>query len=63
MKKPVTQSKWPRSWRFKIKSLEQKRWAAYGTAALASSFTFGLAESAEAKIHYSGPIKQEVPNG
>ena len=63
MKKPVHSVKVPRSRRFKIKSLEQKRWAAYGTAALASSFTFGLAESAEAEIHYSGLIKQEVPNG
>jgi hypothetical protein len=63
MKKPVHSIEVPRSRRFKIKSIEQKRWAAYGTAALASSFTFSLAESAEAEIHYSGLIKQDVPNG
>jgi hypothetical protein len=63
MKKQVHSIKVQRSRRFKIKSIEQKRWAAYGTAALASSFTFGLAESAEAEIHYSGLIKQDVPNG
>jgi hypothetical protein len=60
MKKPVHSIKVERSRRFKIKSIEQKRWAAYGTAALASSFTFGLAQSAEARIHYSGPINQEL---
>jgi hypothetical protein len=63
MKKPVHSVKAPRNGRVKIKSIEQKRWAAYGTAALASSFTFSLAESAVAEIHYSGPIKQDVPNG
>jgi len=63
MKKPVHSVKVPRSRRFKIKSLEQKRWAAYATAALSSGFTFSLAESAVAEIHYSGPIKQDVPNG
>ena len=63
MKKPVHSIKVQRSRRFKIKSIEQKRWAAYGTAALASSFTFSLAESAEAEIHYSGLIHQEVPTG
>ena len=60
MKKPVHSIKVQTSRRFKIKSIEQKRWAAYGTAALASSFTFSLAESAEARIHYSGPIDQEL---
>ena len=63
MKKPVHSIRVQRSRRFKIKSIEQRRWAAYGTAALASSFTFSLAESAEAEIHYSGLIKQDVPNG
>jgi len=63
MKKPVHSIEVPRSRRFKIKSIEQKRWAAYGTAALASSFTFSLAESALAEIHYSGPVKQDVPSG
>ena len=63
MKKPVHSIKVQRSRRFKINSVEHKRWAAYATAALSSGFTFSLAESAEAEIHYSGPIKQDVPNG
>ncbi len=63
MKKPVHSSKLPGSRRLKIKSLEHKRWAAYATAALSSGITFSLAESAVAEIHYSGLIKQDVPNG
>ena len=63
MKRPVHPIKMQRSRRAKINSVEHKRWAAYATAALSSGFTFSLAESAVAEIHYSGPIKQDVPNG
>lgn len=63
MKHPVHSIKMQRSRRTKINSIEHKRWAAYATAALSSGFTFSLAESAVAEIHYSGPIKQDVPNG
>jgi MYXO-CTERM domain-containing protein len=63
MKHPVHSIKIQRSRPPKINSIEHKRWAAYATAALSSGFTFSLAESAEAEIHYSGLIKQEVPNG
>jgi MYXO-CTERM domain-containing protein len=63
MKQPIPSIKMLRSRRGKINSIEQKRWAAYATAALASGFTFSLADSAEAEIHYSGLIHQEVPNG
>jgi hypothetical protein len=40
--------------------VEQKRWAAYATAALASGFGMGLANSAEGEIHYSGPVNQKI---
>ncbi len=60
MKKPVHSSKLPGSRRLKIKALEHKRWAAYGTAALASGFSFGLADSAVGEIHYSGLVNQKV---
>jgi hypothetical protein len=60
MKRPAHPSKVKRSRRVKINAIEQNRWAAYATAVLASSFTFGPAQSAEAGIHYSGPINQEL---
>jgi MYXO-CTERM domain-containing protein len=60
MKQPIDSTKIQRTRRSEINSIEQKRWAAYATAALASGFTFSLAESAEAEIHYSGLIRQEV---
>jgi hypothetical protein len=60
MKRPAHSSKVQRSRRVKINAIEQNRWVAYATAALASSFTFGLADSAEARIRYSGPIDQEL---
>lgn len=63
MKQPVHSSKMPGIRRPKIKSIEPKRWGAYATAALSGSFTFCLADSAGAEIHYSGPVKQDVPNG
>ena len=63
MKHPVHSIKMQRNRRPRIKSIEHKRWAAYATAALSGSFTFGVAESALAEIHYSGPVKQDVPNG
>ena len=63
MKQPSASIKMLRGHRCKIDSIEHKRWAGYATAALASGFTFSLAESAEAEIHYSGPINQEVPSG
>ena len=63
MKKPVHSVKAPRSRRLKIRSLEQKRWATYATAALSTGFTFSLAESAVGEIHYSGPVKENVPYG
>jgi hypothetical protein len=63
MKRPAHSTEGQRSRRLKTNAIEQDRWAAYVTAVLASSFTFSLAESAEAEIHYSGPIKQDVPNG
>lgn len=63
MRDPVHSIKMRRSRRPKNKSIEHKRWAAYATAALSSGFTFSLAESAVAEIHYSGLIKQDVPNG
>jgi hypothetical protein len=49
-----------RSHRSKTNSIEPKRWAGYATAALASGFTFGLAESADATIHYSGLVNQKI---
>ncbi len=63
MKHPVYPIKMQRSRRPKIKSIEHKRWAAYATAALSGGFTFGVAESALAEVHYSGLLKQDVPNG
>jgi MYXO-CTERM domain-containing protein len=63
MKQPSAKIKMLRSRREKINSIEQKRWAAYASAVLASGFTFSVAESAEAEIHYSGLIHQEVPFG
>ena len=60
MKQPVDAMKIQRSRRCKINSIEHSRWAAYATAALASGFTFSLANSAEAEIHYSGPINREL---
>jgi hypothetical protein len=44
----------------KINAIEQNRWILYASAALASGFTFGFADSAEARIHYSGHINQEL---
>jgi MYXO-CTERM domain-containing protein len=63
MKQPIHSIKMQTSRRCKINSIEQKRWAAYATAALASGFTLCVADSAEGEIHYSGLIHQEVPNG
>jgi hypothetical protein len=63
MKQPIHSTEIQRTRRCKINSIEQKRWSAYATAVLASGFTLSLAESAEAEIHYSGLIKQDVPNG
>jgi MYXO-CTERM domain-containing protein len=63
MKYPVHSIKTQNSRHPNIKLIEHRRWAAYATAALSSGFTFGVAESAVAEIHYSGPIKQDVPNG
>lgn len=63
MKHPIDSTKIQRTRRCKTNSVEHKRWAAYATAALSGGFTFCLADSAEAEIHYSGLIKQEVPNG
>ena len=60
MKHPIDSTKIQRTRRCKINSVEHKRWAAYATAALASSFSFSLANSAEGKIHYSGLINQEL---
>lgn len=60
MKMPLHSSEAQRSRRSKITSIEQKRWAAYGTAALASSFSIGLAHLAEGEIHYSGLVHQKV---
>ena len=62
MKHPVHSIKMQKNRRPRIKSIEHRRWAAYATAALSGSFTFGVAESALAEIHYSGPVKQDVPN-
>ena len=63
MKNPLHPIRMQRSRCPKIKSIEPKRWTAYATAALSGGFTFSVAESALAEIHYSGLIRQEVPNG
>jgi MYXO-CTERM domain-containing protein len=63
MKQPIHSTEIKRTRRCKINSIEQKRWSAYVTAVLATGFTLSLAESAEAEIHYSGLIHQEVPFG
>ncbi len=60
MKQPIDSTKIQRTRRCKITSVEHQRWAAYATAALATSFSFNLANSAEAKIHYSGLINEEL---
>jgi MYXO-CTERM domain-containing protein len=60
MKESIDSTKIQRQRRSKIHSVEQGRWAAYATAALASSFTFSLPDSTEAKIHYSGPVNREL---
>ncbi len=60
MKDQIHSIKNQRSRRCKATQIEHKRWAAYATAALAGSFSFSLANSAEAEIHYSGPIDREI---
>lgn len=59
MKQPIDSRRIQRTRRRKINPVEHQRWAAYATAALATSFSFGLANSAEARIHYSGHINEE----
>jgi hypothetical protein len=44
----------------KVNAFTNSRWAAYATAAVASSFA--AAHSAEATIHYSGLINQKIGN-